>query len=527
MAIGPYSTPVQPAGFVSPLDLNIYAKGMMYKQELAEKNLKNITDTYNTIMSIPAYGPDKQKLAEIDQQFRQQISSMNFSNLGDMSTMSQIRGILGQYTTNADVLAIAKRGTVYQSMLKEKDEADKKNKIYVNRGMNQLNKYFSGSDYIQNVKFGNDGYIAPDAGEMMESVKKVVTPDVKIVPDGKGNYEQVKYYDPEKLKNAFNLVASNNPNWQKYHRDQIDEMLEGVNVADYGKQYYGNIVNTYQDAYNLAQAARDKTTDKKKAAEYQKTMDYYNSEIKNVKNKLDNPYFEHAFRDDLLSKSKQDDINKMAEALEFTEMGDLKMDENTKIKKQLYNDLYKMREKEFYDLMPYMSSEDRMKIGTHKEGEINIQGYKQIADAAKARTAAALNNPNITGSETIPELKGTYQNFQEAFYKEQDGKRIIVDSKDTKQRIVDVIKARPDLFPNIPSNVLATLNPNDIEISDDYIQIDQSNLPMSETYDITQTALNQAVQDTYLKHVTNPNPLDGTTTHTSSGASGLDAAANK
>ena len=39
---GPYTQPVKPAEWVDPLDLNMYAKGMMYKQEMAEKNLKSI-----------------------------------------------------------------------------------------------------------------------------------------------------------------------------------------------------------------------------------------------------------------------------------------------------------------------------------------------------------------------------------------------------------------------------------------------------------------------------------------------------
>jgi hypothetical protein len=37
---GPYTTPVKPAEWVDPLNLDLYLKGTMYKQELAERTYK-------------------------------------------------------------------------------------------------------------------------------------------------------------------------------------------------------------------------------------------------------------------------------------------------------------------------------------------------------------------------------------------------------------------------------------------------------------------------------------------------------
>jgi hypothetical protein len=524
---GPYTQPVKPAEWVDPLDLNMYAKGMMYKQEMAEKNLKSIVDTHNTLMSLPAYGPDKQKLAEIDQQFRQQLGSMNISNLGDMSTMSQVKGVLGQYTTNADVLAIAQRGSIYKSMLEEKEAADKKNKIYVNRGMSKLNKYFNGEEYIQNLKFGNDGYTAPDAAEIMEGVKKFITPDVKLVSDGRGNYQQMKYYDPEKVKNAFNMVTESNPNWQKYHRDQVDEMLEDKNVTEYGQQYYNNFIEKYQTVYDQALMLRDKTTDKRKAAEYQKVMDQYSSEIANVQKKIQNPYFETAFRSELVNKSIQDDISNMSDAIEFTEMGDYKMDDATKMSRQYGYDTLKMQQKEFYELMPYMTQEDRAKIGTGRQNEIDLPGYKQFMDQSKAKAAAIALNPNLANTEIIKGIGGTYKEITDLISQaDSEGNKTIVNSPLAQQKIVDIIKARPELFPNISPEIIKSLKPNDIEISDNEIEIDQTT-GWSTTYSISQADLIKAVQDTYDKNIGSVNPLDAANQSimNATGATGLDAAA--
>lgn len=529
---GPYTQPVKPAEWVDPLDLNMYAKGMMYKQELAEKNLKSIVDTHSALMSLPAYGPDKRKLAEIDQQFRQQLGSMNFSDLSDMSSMSQIKGVLGQYTTNADVLAIAQRGSIYKSMLEEKEAAEKKNKIYVNRGMSKLNKYFNGDEYIQNLKFGNDGYTAPNAAEIMEGVKKVITPDVKLVPDGRGNYQQIKYYDPEKVRNAFNMVTQSNPNWQKYHRDQIDEMLEDKNVTEYGQQYYNNFIEKYQTVYDQALILRDKTTDKRKAAEYQKVMDQYSSEIANVQKKLQNPYFETAFRSELISKSIQDDIKNMSDAIEFTEMGDYKMDDATKMSRQYGYETLKMQQKEFYELMPYMTQEDRAKIGTSRQNEIDLPGYKQSADQSKAKAAAIALNPTLAGTRLIGNLGGTYQDFKDVFAKEENGKKIVVNNNEARERAVAVIKARPDLFPELTQKQIDNLTIKNIdigssEVEEGSIQVDFSNLPFGKTYDISGVRLLQAVQNTFLKSTGGSNPLDAINQSITNptGATGLDAAA--
>jgi len=503
MGFGPYSQIVKPAEWVDPLNLDLYAKGMMYKQQLAEKNLQDITDTYKSIASLPAYGPDKKKLAEIDQQFRQQLSSMDISDLSDMRSTSQIKGLLGQYTTNADVLAIAQRGSTYEKMLKEKNEAEKKNKVYMNRGMNQLSKYFNGEDYIQNLKFGNDGYIAPDAAEIMEQVKKVVTPDVKLVPDGKGQYQSIKYYDPEKLKKAFDMVTSSNPNWSKFHRDQVEEMFDGKNVEEYGTQHYNGLIQNYEELRQKAAVAMGSTNDKKKIAEYRKIYDQYGAEIEEVRTKLKNPYFGISFKQDFVKRSEQQDIDNMVSSINFVDQGDIKMDRATEMSKQLGNDLYKMQQKEFYELSPYMTPEDRAKIGTRRQNEINLTGYKQSSESAKAKAAALAANPNLAGTEIIQSLGGTYKEFTDLLAEPQtDGTKKIVNSPLTQAKIVDIIKGRPDLFPNIPPEVLQTLTPEHIEISDDSIEVDQSNSFFNTTYDITQSELLKAVQNTYMNSIT-------------------------
>ena len=82
------------------------------------------------------------------------------------------------------------------------------------------------------------------------------------------------------------------------------------------------------------------------------------------------------------------------------------------------------------------------------------------------------------------------------------------------------------MFPNISPDVIKSLKPNDIEISDNEIEIDQTT-GWSTTYSISQADLIKAVQDTYDKNIGSVNPLDAANQSimNATGATGLDAAA--
>jgi len=331
MGFGPYSQIVKPAEWVDPLNLDLYAKGMMYKQQLAEKNLQDITDTYKSIASLPAYGPDRKKLAEIDQQFRQQLSSMDISDLSDMRSTSQIRGLLGGYTTNADVLAIAQRGATYEKMMKEEEEAKKKNQLYMNPGKRKADKYFNGKDYIRDVTFRNDGYTFDGNDQIMKQVKSLVTPDKKVVNLGHGEYRIDESYDPEKLKTAFQSVLANNANWKRYHVDKVNESLEDINVDDYAKQYYGLITSQLKSNIDKINQLKALEKDPRNIAKYDLQLKQQENLIIDINKKIQNPYLGISFKQELAQKSIDDDIENMSEAIQFQAQGETRMKESTRL----------------------------------------------------------------------------------------------------------------------------------------------------------------------------------------------------
>lgn len=338
MGFGPYSQIVKPAEWVDPLNLDLYAKGTMYKQQLAEKNLQSIVAAHDSLFSIPAFGPDKRKLAELDEQFRQQVAGMDISNLGSLEAMSQIRGLIGQYSTNSDILTIAERGYNWKKMEKEKEAAEKKNKPYMNLGMFQLGKYFQGDEYIQNLKYGNDGYTY-DATEMYEAVDKLVTPDKKIITLPNGEYYIEETYDPNKLKKAFEVVSANYPAFGKYVRDMNELYFMENNPEVAAKERYSALITENQNIIN-------KATELKKTAKDAKTISYYesiikqaNDEILNTNKKLENPYIGIAFRQENLGNIKNEQLGNMIEAFQFKAQGKIDMRKSAEISAQLNKEM--------------------------------------------------------------------------------------------------------------------------------------------------------------------------------------------
>lgn len=479
MGFTPYSRPVEPAKWVDPMDLNLYTKSMMYKEQMAQQNLKSITDTYSTIMSVPAYGPDREKLAQIDQQFKQQLSSMNLSNLGDLNTSSQIKSLLGQYTTNADVLAIAQRGTIYKQMLKEKQEAEKKNKIYLNEGMDALNDYFGGSDYIQNLKFGNDGFTYEGAGDIIEKAKKTLTPDKKIIDLGKGQYKIVESYDPDKLKTAITTVAQNNPGWIKYHRYMNNKAFKDKNADDYAKQTYAENITLYESAIEKLNQLKALEKNPKNIATYDLKIKQLRENIDNTNKKLTNPYLGINFKNEMFQQSMNQDVDNIAEAIQFHADGQVNMYEDTKYDRQLSNQLIEKQ----YDVLAKGAAilglspnevlsnpslqPGAIEAGLKYEGEESYQKSLRTAEAkqkVKQETLGKLGSASIPPSQIIT-VGGVTQSkaLWDAFIKKgyEKGEKF---TEGDKSNVAAIVREFPEMFGLTPETTYA--------ISSESIKID-------------------------------------------------------
>ena len=292
----PYNEVVQPAKYVAPMDLNLLLKGTQYKQEQSEKNFNEIQGQVNNLLSIPAYGKDKEILNQKLQELQQVMGGLDVTNLETPQAKQQINSLINQFSQDKDVQAVAQRGNSYQNMMAEKQDFDKKGKTYVNSGLRKLNQYYSGDDYIRDVKFSNDGYEAPNVTEAMKKIKELETPEEKQIPDGNGGYTIVKSYNPERLKKTTEQVLSGMPNWEKFNREQLAQKYEGIDIDKYAIEHYTPLQQLSQQNYDAAlfgySNSRPGSEDQKK---YALAATKAKQDLDQATSILNNPYHGQAF----------------------------------------------------------------------------------------------------------------------------------------------------------------------------------------------------------------------------------------
>jgi len=243
-----YSTPVKPASFEAPLDLDLYAKGTLYKENLAKANLQDISSSYNNVFNIPTYGKDKEKIAELEGSLKNELSQMNLANLGNMETASQIKNLINKYSQSKDVMGIAQRYGSYQNELKKKEEAEAKGQTYVSPLLREAEKYYSSGEYLTDKRFNNAGWVSPDTTKAMGEAVKAVT---KQQYDPKTGFV-TKTAKPEDVAANFYERMKNNPNYQKDLEYGFEQETEGVNWQDNGQQFVQEKVNKLTQQYNEA-----------------------------------------------------------------------------------------------------------------------------------------------------------------------------------------------------------------------------------------------------------------------------------
>lgn len=327
----PYNEVVTPSKFVAPLDLNLLLKGTQYKQEQSEKNFNEIQGQVNNLLSIPAYGKDKEILNQKLQELQQVMGGLDVTNLETPQAKQQINSLINQFSQDKDVQAVAQRGNSYQNMMAEKQDFDKKGKVYMNQGLRKLNQYYSGDDYIRDVKFSNYGYEAPDAGKIMEEVKKIVTPSKKQVPGLNGTMQEIEEYEPEALKKAFEAITNSMPTYKQSLIDNLDNSLEGQDVNELAIKKYQPLLAQYQQNEINAMWLASQTSDPALKTKYLNDAQSAREGINLAQQVLQNPYSGLAYKQAELSSLMNQDLKNMTDALTFHKEGERKMTDVAKM----------------------------------------------------------------------------------------------------------------------------------------------------------------------------------------------------
>ena len=274
-----YSQVVKPAEYVEPVSLDLLAKGTMYKEQMLEKNLEEVNSLVSYMDNIPSLqGIDTEKKNEILKKVKEQVSQLSYSDLANPSVANQLKGYINSVTNSPDMKGIMQRGYSYETMLKEKKEAEAKDKQYFNYGLRQAQKYIEDGKYLRDVTFSNLGGVAPNEADILKKAKDLC--EKKEMPVKVGNqYQMVKQYDPEDLAAAIKTVSSGYTNYNLYHKFQFDGTTEGTDWTKYANDHFNPIINTAKTNLGLAAANYAKATKESDKAYYKKYVDYFTNQI--------------------------------------------------------------------------------------------------------------------------------------------------------------------------------------------------------------------------------------------------------
>ena len=334
-----YSQVVEPADYVEPVSLDLLAKGTMYKEQMLEKNLEEVQSLMYNSENIPSLqGIDTEKKNEILKKVKEQASQLSYSDLANPSVANQLKGYITSVTNSPDMKGIMQRGYSYETMLKEKKEAEAKDKQYFNYGLRQAQKYIEDGKYLRDVTFSNLGGVAPNEADILKKAKDLC--EKKKVNVKVGNqYQIVEQYDPEDLAAAIKTVSSGYTNYNLYHKFQFDGTTEGTDWTKYANDHFTPIINTAKTNLGLAAANYGKATKESDKAYYKKYVDYFTNQIDEYSKLINNPTATEEIKQKAFNDYQNDILDNQVSAMDAIQQGELKMDENTKLGIQFANEL--------------------------------------------------------------------------------------------------------------------------------------------------------------------------------------------
>lgn len=283
MGFSQYSQVVQPSQYQVPIDTNVLVAGSKFKEQTSQQNLKEIQTELDSILGVPSWGRDHEKMVEVNSTLQEQIKGLSMANLNDPSTTTTIKNLIKSVANSPDVQAIAQRGFQFQEMQKEAREALKVGKNYLNPGYEEAQKYYSSGEYIRDKGFNNNGFISPDLAKLRGEVYKN-TPKVKKQVFKDGRWLTEESYDEGALKEGLNSMYSD-PNVQKLINYNLDNKYKDVDwnveAANHLNSFKSVAEDNYNKAYSLQQSFQQGTPEYQKYGalvnKYQKELGQINT----------------------------------------------------------------------------------------------------------------------------------------------------------------------------------------------------------------------------------------------------------
>jgi len=309
-----YSQVVKPAEYVEPVSLDLLAKGTMYKEQMLEQNLEGISNLiYNTENMPSLQGIDTEKKNEIINNIKEQASQLSYSDLANPAVANQLKGYITSVTKDPDMQGIMQRGYSYETELKNKKDAEAKNKNYYSPIIDQANNYMNAGTYLKESRFNGEGFVDPELQKLKAEYLKNV-PKVKTQKKVGGYWVETESYDQDALNANLSELYSR-PDIQKYLNYTFAQKYADVNWDDKGREKVTDLLTKAQQTAALAKANLAKTPNDRKAIA---DLEEANGFVSNYQSLLSNPSLVGSqLRSSVINQDVQNMINEDIKSSNF------------------------------------------------------------------------------------------------------------------------------------------------------------------------------------------------------------------
>ena len=472
MGFTQYSTPQAPPDLFQPLPLDQILQGAKAVYDRGEQNFQKVQGLINAAYAIPSLpGKDTEVKNKKMQEYMANIQELAKGNLSDPRIANQIQGYISTIAQDPDILSVAERATAYANMLKEKKEAEAKDKKYYNKGLFEANRYLQGNTYIRDARFTNKGGIAPNEAEILKQVKDIAKAEV-TQRSANGVFTTVEQILEKEGQALYEQIAYSNPNYKDYYRTMWDE--ENYNKAP--EQIFSENVSPFynklvEKVSNLQQSLAISKNDIEKANLMSELNSTFNK-ISELEQLRDNPKTLEELKELAFTRQLKQSANDAVKAITGISKIDVETDQVALENIKFRNDLIKEQAKDLSlgasmmnkSLSEVMSNPQLMATAAALSQQAKLAEFSQKENIKLQNKIAGKENAvkggfKFTDSDTISYIdeKGDSKSLQYGTFKQEIKKA----PKETAQRMVAAVLNKK----NIGDGSWIPLTPEQVTVS--------------------------------------------------------------
>lgn len=444
IAFNQYTQPQRQSEWDVPLDPSLYAAGIKYQADQNKEFQKTFNENANVFMNIKAMSPqDEEVLNGLKQQFLNDVSKLNVSNLNTAQAKQQLSSYISQYANNKDLQGIAQRSSALQQELATKKDYESKGKQYISPLLKQAQKYIDSGVYTRDTTFNKSGFVAADDNDYNEIAKN--TPEWEdFITKGGYDIHQKGKAEGALAKNAY-VAFKSNPKFTNKINYDFEQSIEDLDIDQLRQQ---GLAGIQQLLPYLPEA------------EQQQALNDLNQAFEAEQS---NPYLQGAWKEKLREDYFQNQALMYAKAKTYTNTVGKTANEYSKIAVQHQNAILLSERKEQLKQQQKKAIEDKVK------NSVLQAAYKRAMDLG-------FDIFDSQGNLVSEEVLNSYGLGKPEKAKEEDDTQLLIGEKNYKKSdvISNIQSGNKELIKGALESYIEPLeDDDDIKIDGDVIYYEQ------------------------------------------------------